>query len=154
MNSNFSDFIRFFPIFRLFPTFRLLDSTTLVQRHRYSVTDLPTNGPTDWPVTGLGSGDAYVYKNGWFVLYGILLVELFLVLTFPDFNPSDIAARGRFKCVLWISVHAHVLSDILLQYTWEQIEIVTTWLVPLNVCFVEDIQHTVPYEYTGTYTGI
>ena len=30
MNSDFSDFIRFFPIFRLFPTFRLLDSTTLV----------------------------------------------------------------------------------------------------------------------------
>ena len=29
MNSDFSDFIRFFPIFRLFPTFRLLDSTTL-----------------------------------------------------------------------------------------------------------------------------
>ena len=31
MNSDFSDFIRFFPIFRLFPTFRLLDSTTLVE---------------------------------------------------------------------------------------------------------------------------
>ena len=31
MNSDFSDFIRFFPIFRLFPTFRLLDSTTLVK---------------------------------------------------------------------------------------------------------------------------
>ena len=30
MNSDFSDFIRFFPIFRLFPTFRLLDSTTLI----------------------------------------------------------------------------------------------------------------------------
>ena len=30
MNSDFSDFIRFFPIFRLFPTFRLLDSTTLL----------------------------------------------------------------------------------------------------------------------------
>ena len=30
MNSDFSNFIRFFPIFRLFPTFRLLDSTTLV----------------------------------------------------------------------------------------------------------------------------
>ena len=29
MNSDFSDFIRFFPIFRLFPTFRLLDSTAL-----------------------------------------------------------------------------------------------------------------------------
>ena len=29
MNSDFSDFIRFFPIFRLFPTFRLLDSTGL-----------------------------------------------------------------------------------------------------------------------------
>ena len=31
MNSDFSDFIRFFPIFRLFPTFRLLDSTGLVE---------------------------------------------------------------------------------------------------------------------------
>ena len=30
MNSDFSDFIRFFPIFRLFPTSRLLDSTALV----------------------------------------------------------------------------------------------------------------------------
>ena len=30
MNSDFSDFIRFFPIFRLFPTSRLLDSTPLV----------------------------------------------------------------------------------------------------------------------------
>ena len=30
MNSDFSDFIRFFPIFRLYPTFRLLDSTTLI----------------------------------------------------------------------------------------------------------------------------
>ena len=30
MNSDFSDFIRFFPIFRLFPTFRLLDSTGLI----------------------------------------------------------------------------------------------------------------------------
>ena len=29
MNSDFSDFIRFFPIFRLFPTSRLLDSTPL-----------------------------------------------------------------------------------------------------------------------------
>ena len=29
MNSDFSDFIRFFPIFRLFPTSRLLDSTGL-----------------------------------------------------------------------------------------------------------------------------
>ena len=34
MNSDFSDFIRFFPIFRLFPTFRLLDSTTLIRTHR------------------------------------------------------------------------------------------------------------------------
>ena len=33
MNSDFSDFIRFFPIFRLFPTFRLLDSTTLFLTH-------------------------------------------------------------------------------------------------------------------------
>ena len=33
MNSDFSDFIRFFPIFRLFPTFRLLDSTTLLVTH-------------------------------------------------------------------------------------------------------------------------
>ena len=30
MNSDFSDFIRFFPIFRLFPTFRLLDSAGLL----------------------------------------------------------------------------------------------------------------------------
>ena len=30
MNSDFSDFIRFFPIFRLFPTSRLSDSTALV----------------------------------------------------------------------------------------------------------------------------
>ena len=33
MNSDFSDFIRFFPIFRLFPTFRLLDSTGLIHTH-------------------------------------------------------------------------------------------------------------------------
>ena len=31
MNSDFSDFIQFFPIFRLFLTFRLSDSTGLVQ---------------------------------------------------------------------------------------------------------------------------
>ena len=30
MNLDFSDFIRFFPIFRLFPTFRLSNSTALV----------------------------------------------------------------------------------------------------------------------------
>ena len=30
MNSDFSDFIRFFLIFRLFPTFRLTDSTGLI----------------------------------------------------------------------------------------------------------------------------
>ena len=35
MNSDFSDFIRFFPIFRLFPTFRLLDSTTLIGTQVY-----------------------------------------------------------------------------------------------------------------------
>ena len=33
MNSDFSDFIRFFPIFRLFPTSRLLDSTPLQSKH-------------------------------------------------------------------------------------------------------------------------
>ena len=31
MNTDFSDFIRFCPIFRLFPKFRLLDSTSLIQ---------------------------------------------------------------------------------------------------------------------------
>ena len=31
MNSDFSDFIRFFPIFRLFPTSRLSDSTALIR---------------------------------------------------------------------------------------------------------------------------
>ena len=36
MNSDFSDFIRFFPIFRLFPTFRLLDSTTLIFTGMYA----------------------------------------------------------------------------------------------------------------------
>ena len=36
MNSDFSDFIRFFPIFRLFPKFRLLDSTSLLQTDRIS----------------------------------------------------------------------------------------------------------------------
>ena len=36
MNSDFSDFIRFFPIFRLFPTSRLLDSTPLVITETFS----------------------------------------------------------------------------------------------------------------------
>ena len=35
MNSDFSDFARFFPIFRLFPTFRLLDSTGLFSTPPY-----------------------------------------------------------------------------------------------------------------------
>ena len=39
MNSDFSDFIRFFPIFRLFPTFRLLDSTTLVKTEEILVVE-------------------------------------------------------------------------------------------------------------------
>ena len=30
IKSDFSDFIRFFPIFRLLPTFRLSDSTALL----------------------------------------------------------------------------------------------------------------------------
>ena len=38
IRSDFSDFIRFFPIFRLFPTFRLSDSTTLNQTLPFKTT--------------------------------------------------------------------------------------------------------------------
>ena len=59
MNSDFSDFIRFFPIFRLFPTFRLLDSTTLVStiyfvNHVTIGHDQPTNGQTETEIVGMG----------------------------------------------------------------------------------------------------
>ena len=58
MNSDFSDFIRFFPIFRLFPTSRLLDSTAL---HRSPKKHLGWGSP-HMPKMGDNSQDTIITR--------------------------------------------------------------------------------------------
>ena len=57
MNSDFSDFIRFFPIFRLFPTSRLLDSTALL------ITCLKSLGFKLCGVANTQTNDQYTYGS-------------------------------------------------------------------------------------------